>query len=91
MTKLLFIEGVSGVGKSTIMQKLCDKLRGMGYSVDLYREFDFPNPIDFFCTAYFKQYKYETVLQPIRLSSKILRRIASILRNCPLPQYAHLT
>ena len=34
MPKLIFVEGVSGVGKSTTTQKLCDKLRGMGYSVD---------------------------------------------------------
>ena len=62
MTKLIFIEGVSGVGKSTITQKLCDKLCGMGYSVDRYREFDFPNPIDFYSTAYFKKNEYEALL-----------------------------
>jgi len=62
MPKLIFIEGVSGVGKSTITQKLCDKLRDLGYSVDRYREFDFPNPIDFYSTAYFKKSEYEAVL-----------------------------
>jgi hypothetical protein len=34
----------------------------MGFSVDRYREFDFPNPIDFYSTAYFKKNEYETVL-----------------------------
>ena len=43
MPKLIFIEGVSGVGKSMTTQKLYDKLRGMGYSVDRYREFCFPD------------------------------------------------
>ena len=62
MKNLIFIEGVSGVGKSTTTQKLCDKLRGMGFSVDRYREFDFPNPIDFYSTAYFKQDEYDAIL-----------------------------
>jgi GrpB-like predicted nucleotidyltransferase (UPF0157 family) len=62
MPKLIFIEGVSGVGKSTTTQKLCDKLRGMGYSVDRYREFYFPNPIDFYSTAYVKQDEYDVIL-----------------------------
>ena len=62
MPKLIFVEGVSGVGKSTTTQKLCDKLRGMGYSVDRYREFDFPNPIDFYSTAYFNKEEYDAVL-----------------------------
>jgi hypothetical protein len=62
MAKLLFIEGVSGVGKSTTTQILCDKLCEMGFYVDRYREFDFPNPIDFYCTAYLKKHEYDAIL-----------------------------
>ena len=56
--RLIFIEGVSGVGKSTITQKICDKLSERGFSVNRWLEFDFPNPIDFYCTAYLKQDDY---------------------------------
>jgi len=34
----------------------------MGYSIDRYREFDFPYPIDFYSTAYFKQDEYDAIL-----------------------------
>jgi len=60
--RLVFIEGVSGVGKSTITQKICDKLSEQGFSVNRWLEFDFPNPIDFYCTAYFKQDSYSNLL-----------------------------
>ena len=45
MPKLIFIEGVSGVGKSTTTQKLCDKLRGMGFSVDRTESLTFLIPL----------------------------------------------
>jgi hypothetical protein len=60
--RLVFIEGVSGVGKSTLTSQLCDKLNGIGHSADCHIEFDFTNPIDFYCTAYFKQNDYENLL-----------------------------
>jgi Predicted nucleotide kinase len=41
MPQILFIEGVSGVGKSTLVSKLTDRLRGQGYSVQSWVEFDF--------------------------------------------------
>jgi GrpB-like predicted nucleotidyltransferase (UPF0157 family) len=60
--RLVFIEGISGVGKSTLTQKLCEKLNVMGYSSGCHIEFDFTNPIDFYCTAYFKQSEYDNLL-----------------------------
>jgi len=58
----IFIEGVPGVGKITLAQKLCYKLSEIGYSTNYYLEFDFMNPIDFYCTAYFRQEEYESFL-----------------------------
>ena len=60
---LIFVEGVSGVGKSTLTKKLCDRLREMGFSSECYLEFDSSNPIDFYCTAYFKQDEYAALLR----------------------------
>ena len=41
--RLIFIEGVSGVGKTTLTQKSCNKLKDMGYATKCYLEFDFTN------------------------------------------------
>jgi len=60
--QLIFVEGISGVGKSTLARKLCDKLNEIGHSTRCYLEFDFTNPIDFYCTAYFKQDEYAALL-----------------------------
>ena len=61
MTKLIFLEGVSGVGKSTMAKKLCEDLRSEGKSAKTYVEFDYANPIDFYCVAYYTVEEYETL------------------------------
>jgi len=58
----VFVEGVSGVGKSTLTRKLCERLKEVGHSADCHIEFDFTNPIDFYCAAYFNQREYEALL-----------------------------
>lgn len=61
MTKLIFLEGVSGVGKSTMVKKLCEDLRMAGKIAKAYVEFDYTNPIDFYCVAYYTAEEYETL------------------------------
>jgi len=46
MNNIVFIEGVSGVGKTTTTMLLHDKLRDMGYNVVCYLEGDRDNPLD---------------------------------------------
>ena len=60
--QLIFVEGVSGVGKTTMVWKLCEKLRDNGFFANCFLEFDFANPIDFYCTAYFSQDEYVDLL-----------------------------
>ncbi|MDE6233809.1 MAG: hypothetical protein K2M60_10760 [Lachnospiraceae bacterium] len=59
MAELVFIEGISGVGKSTMVHMLSEELQNQGYVVKKYVEFDYENPLDFYCTAYFTLDKYE--------------------------------
>lgn len=59
MTEIIFIEGVSGVGKSTMVQILSRELTDLGYKVEAYLEGDCTNPIDFYNTAYFTICEYE--------------------------------
>lgn len=74
MTQILFIEGVSGAGKSTLVSRLTDRLRGQGYSVRSWLEFDFTNPIDFYCTAYFSSHEYEDLCRRYPDSVEALRQ-----------------
>ena len=53
---------MSGVGKTTVARKLCDKLNELGRRTDCYLEFDFRNPVDFYCTAYLGQTEYAALL-----------------------------
>lgn len=61
MSQLIFIEGVSGVGKSTMVRMLSEELQRRGYTVQSYLEFDYTNPIDFYCTAYLSEEEYEKI------------------------------
>ena len=61
MAKLIFLEGISGVGKSTMARSLCKDLKSTGLSAKAYIEFDYTNPIDFYCAAYYSPTEYETL------------------------------
>lgn len=87
MMKLIFIEGVSGVGKTTLAQKMYDKLRKMGFSTHCYLEFDFTNPIDFYCTAYFKQDEYADMLAEYNEFSEDIKRNTIIADDIRLIRY----
>ena len=73
LPELIFIEGVSGVGKSTMVRLLAQDLRALGYSVRDYVEFDYTNPIDFYCTAYFTAEQYEKLCADYPSSADAIR------------------
>ncbi len=52
MNNIIFIEGVSGVGKTTTTTLLRDKIRDMGYKTDCCIEGDNDNPLDPFKGTY---------------------------------------
>jgi hypothetical protein len=62
MTNLIFIEGVSGAGKSTAAKALAKKLCETGFSAVYYTEGDTGNPIDFYFVAFFSVDEYESLL-----------------------------
>ncbi len=62
MKNIVFIEGVSGVGKSTIVSILGEKLRELGYAVSCYFEGGPDSPLDLCWTAYLTKQKYENLM-----------------------------
>lgn len=42
-------------------KKLCEDLRSEGKTAKTYVEFDYTNPIDFYCVAYYSAEEYETL------------------------------
>lgn len=62
MQNIIFIEGVSGVGKSTTVHKLGEKLRSLGYSVRCHVEGDPNSPLDLCWVAYLDISEYENLL-----------------------------
>ena len=52
MNKIVFIEGVSGVGKTTTTALLSETLQDMSYKVNCYIEGDNNNPLDPFGGMY---------------------------------------
>ncbi|MEN6315321.1 MAG: hypothetical protein ABFD25_13880 [Clostridiaceae bacterium] len=63
MKKLVFVEGVSGVGKSTTAVKLCNVLNDLGFRAVCHSEGDADNPVDFFNCAYLTKAEFSQLLQ----------------------------
>ena len=87
MPPILFIEGVSGVGKSTLVSRLTERLRKQGYSVQSWVEFDFTNPIDFYCTAVVSSEEYEDLCSRYPDSVEALRRYTVAADDIKLVRY----
>jgi hypothetical protein len=63
MKKIIFIEGVSGVGKSTATAMLCGALNERGLRALCYLEGDTENPVDFYNCAYLTKTEFNQILQ----------------------------
>jgi Cdc6-like AAA superfamily ATPase len=62
MNNIVFIEGVSGVGKSTVVKLLSEKLRNLGYAVSFHLEGDPDSPLDICWAAYLTIMEYDDLL-----------------------------
>ena len=87
MPEIVFIEGVSGVGKSTMVKMLAEDLRERGYSVRDYVEFDYTNPIDFYCTAYLLPEECEKLCRDYPLAVDTIRANTTPAGKAKLVRY----
>ena len=89
MTKLVFVEGVSGVGKTTLVRALEKRLKAAGCSVRAWVEFDHTNPIDFCCTAALTPPQLEELRKEYPDQSDALLRAAIPAGDWRLVRYYH--
>ena len=87
MPELIFIEGVSGVGKSTMVRMLSEELRKLGYYVREYEESDYTNPLDFYCTAYFPPDKFKELLTKYKSFAEAIQMNTVCAGNVRLIRY----
>ena len=62
MENIIFIEGVSGAGKSTTVYELSERLHNLGYAVRYHVEGDPYSPLDLCWAAYLTVPEYEGIL-----------------------------
>ena len=87
MAKIVFIEGISGAGKSTLLRASAEKLCGAGRAVRAFVEFDYANPIDFYCTAYLSRKGYADLLARYPREGDVLARNAHRAGEAVLVRY----
>ncbi len=87
MSKLVFVEGVSGVGKSTAVSWLSDKLTHLGYCVRTYLEGDSTNPIDFYSTACLSVNQYRLLCNKYTVYMGIIKENTVAVNDIRLIRY----
>ena len=63
MKKLVFIEGVSGVGKTLTAKKLCGALQGLGHAACAYLEGDYDNPLELCWFAHLTKAEFDKLIK----------------------------
>lgn len=87
MAQLVFIEGVSGVGKSTMTRALTQELLERGYQARCYVEFDYTNPVDFYCTAYMTAEEHDALCREYPECAEEIHRNTVDAGNARLVRY----
>lgn len=87
MANAIFLEGVSGVGKSTMAQALHQRLRANGFAVRSFLEGDCANPIDFYAAAYLTAERYAALCKEYMKEAPQIRQHAIPAGDAVLVRY----
>lgn len=87
MKNIIFIEGVSGVGKTTTVTLLAKKLQDIGYSVSYHLEGEPDSPLDLCWVAYMSKSEYEILLNTYTNFAKELSKNITSIGDGILLQY----
>ncbi len=87
MTNAVFVEGVSGIGKSTTVRKLRDALRSSGHRAECFTEGDPNHPLDLCWVASLDAPDYEKLLEAYPSFSDALARNVVYRGNYVLLRY----
>jgi hypothetical protein len=87
MSNLIFVEGISGVGKSTISNVLCERLRSFGYSAYCILEGDSDSPLDLFYVSYLTGGEYRELLRSYPAWSDELQKKSLVEPDYALVRY----
>lgn len=87
MGSIIFIEGISGVGKSTISTALCDSLNSLGFSASCYLEGDQNSPLDLFYISYLAKDAYKELLRSYPAWADELQKKSRVEPNYALVRY----
>ncbi len=87
MKNIVFVEGVSGAGKSSCASALAKNLRDFGLSAECFLEGDAKSPLDLFSAAYMKSSEYEGLLSQYPDYANRLSKNAVLLGGHALLRY----
>ncbi len=87
MAHLIFIEGVSGVGKTTTSTALAARLQGMGRPARCFLEGEPDNPLDLFYVAYLKPAQFDAMLRDHPDQAEGLREKSLVTPDCAFVRY----
>lgn len=79
--QLILIEGIPGVGKSTMAKKIKEYLDKKNIKSKLYLEGDFDHPADYECVAYFDEDQYNELLETFAVDEKMISDYVEIINT----------
>jgi tRNA uridine 5-carbamoylmethylation protein Kti12 len=79
--QLILVEGIPGVGKTTMAKKIKEHFDKQNIQSKLYLEGDFNHPADYECVAHFHKDQYNELLEKFNVNEKIISEYVEIINT----------
>jgi len=77
-SQLVLVEGIPGVGKTTMAKKIKEYLDKQNVQSKLYLEGDFNHPADYECVAYFDKEQYDHLIKKFKIEEERIKDFIDI-------------